>query len=126
MLQLRVVRSYTALNCIFHWTPVEYSTPFHWNGAAYSTEWNVRSSGMEQSGMEASVLPGEWNGAISKLSGATLESGMEDPPIPRVLQLYWRGIGAVSIRASARINTRQYSCMQLHLQLQYRANTRVL
>ncbi len=74
---------------------MEYSTPFQWNGAAYSTEWNVRSSGMEQGGMVASVLPGEWNGAISKLSGATLGSGMEGRKL----------CGAVSIRAVLALNT---------------------
>jgi len=77
MLQLPAARPCTALNCIFHWRPVEYSTPFHWNRVAYSTEWNVHSTGIERSGMVASVLPGGWNGAISQLSGATLESGME-------------------------------------------------
>jgi hypothetical protein len=95
MLQLRALRPYAALNCVFHWTPVEYSTPFHWNGAAYSTEWNVRSSGIEQGGMVAPMLPGGWNGAISKLSGATLRSGMEERKL----------CGAVSIRANtARID----------------------
>ena len=78
MLQLPAARPCTALNCISHWAPVEYSTPFHWNRVAYSTQWNVHSTGVEQSGMVESVLPGEWNGAISQLSGATLESGMEE------------------------------------------------